>query len=283
MLSNNSYNCFVLKGGVSPLPQDIAFIARTKKPVIFFPSYDSAVANIHLFDGMPEGANYIVEMSTGTLQVRMKEVQSRLQGKIGRVNVDKLDKDDINSLRALLVRGLTRLSRSTKLKSGIEMRDFIISAYDDPEIAQRLRKVIGPLLEKYAARRIIIVSAILKAVGLPVEPAFIADATDEDPYSVLNSAGENVSEVMEYNLEKIEPHSSILSEHIIKKYIDGGDFTDQYSALSPRQLEGLRRHRMKRRKDFVELETFYHPVLDFLFGRYPRKKRLWPIQNKESL
>lgn len=225
ILSQSGYSCFVLKAGASPLPQDISFISETKNPVIFFPSYDSAVANIHLFEGMPEATNYVIELPTSTLQVRMKEVQTRLHGKVGRVRVDKLDKDDIDSLRSLLARGgLTKLSKSAHLRPGIEIRDFILSAYDDPEIAQRLKKTIAPLLGKPAAKRIIISSAIIKFAGLPVDPVFIEDATGDDPYSTLNSIGEDVLEVMDYDLDRIEPHSSIFSEHLLKKYIDQNEF-----------------------------------------------------------
>lgn len=225
VLSQEGRRCFILRDNISPLPQDIEFLRRIDAPVIFFPNYDSAIANIHLFDGLSENSRYVVELSSSTLQVRMQEVHNRLRGKIARIGVDRLDQDDAAALIDLLGKaGLTALSRFVDIREGIEFRDFLLKSYDDPEIAKRLRSVIDPLLQNAPVRRLICISSILKSAGLPVDVGFIQDVTGEDPYAILSGLGESVLELMAYSMDKLEPHSSVLSEHILQKYVDPRDF-----------------------------------------------------------
>ncbi|SSV50698.1 Uncharacterised protein [Acinetobacter baumannii] len=225
VLSQEGRRCFILRDNISPLPQDIEFLKGIDAPVIFFPNYDSAIANIHLFEGLSENSRYVVELSSSTLQVRMQEVHNRLRGKIARIGIDRLDQDDATALIDLLGKaGLTALSRAVDIREGIEFRDFLLKSYDDPEIARRLRSVIYPLLQNAPARRLICISSILKSAGLPVDVGFIEDVTGEDPYAILSGLGESVLELMAYSMDKLEPHSSVLSQHILQKYVDSKDF-----------------------------------------------------------
>lgn len=280
ILSNGGRQCFALKVGVSPLPQDISFISAVKGPIIFFPSYDSAIANIHFFEGMPDDAKYIVEMPTSILQVRMKEVLSRLRGRIGRIKIDILDKDDARNLRALLIKGgMTRLANSPVLRAGVELRDFILASYEEPEVAARIKDAIGPMFEDAAAKRVIITAAILKAAGLPVEPVFIEDATGDDPYATLHSLSDRISEVLDFGLEKIEPHSSIFSEHLLKKYIDKKEFS---GAIFNIASEAARRidsatdetsERFRRARNILS-STLRYSFLERVVGKNPEGKSL---------
>jgi len=233
ILSQDGWSCFELRENLAPLPQDINFIKGINKAIIFFPNYDSAIANIHLFEGMSEETRYVVEMSSSTLQVRMQEVHKKLKGKVGRLDIDRLDKEDVLSLRNLLKKaGLTSLSNTPAIHDGIEFRDFLLMSYDEPEIAQRLQSVITPILQSSEVRRLICISSILKTAGLALDVGFIEDVAGEDPYATLNGVGENILELMEYSMDKLEPHSSVLSEHILRKYISTKDITEAIFSLA---------------------------------------------------
>lgn len=232
-LSQSGSNCFEIRHNVTPPPQDLEFLEAMENVVIFFPSYDSAVANKELLSGMHYNTRYVIEMQTGTLQVRFQEVSKLLGDSIGRVKVDELDKSDCENLKNLLTEGgLSSLAKSACIKKGLEFRDFLLMAFDEPEIAMRLRAVIDPMMATRAARKIICVSAIFKAAGQEVDTGFIEDATNEDPYSVMNGLGEQAWELFSYNIDKIEPHSAVLSEHILRKYIPPKDFADEILNLA---------------------------------------------------
>ncbi|WP_211246275.1 hypothetical protein, partial [Cereibacter changlensis] len=57
-LTQQGYQCFSLRNDITPLPQDIEYLKDLSAPVVFFPHYDSAVTNIHLFAGI---AKFVVE------------------------------------------------------------------------------------------------------------------------------------------------------------------------------------------------------------------------------
>jgi len=278
-LSQQGRRCFVLRSNIVPLPQDIDFIKSIRDPVIFFPDYDSAFTNIHFFSELSEEARYVVELPTSTLQVRMQEVQRRL-GKVARVDLDKLDYDDTQALQQLLSKaGLTSLSQSRQIKSGLEFRDFLLLSFEDPEIAKRLKEVITPLLQNRASRRLILVSSILKATGLPLDVGFIEEVIGDDPYAVMNGLGEPIHELVEYTMDKIEPHSAVLSEHILTKYLEPLDFIEVILSLAS---EAARRttntddtlsERFRRARAILSAVIRFG-FIDSVIGRVPDRRKI---------
>lgn len=279
-LSQSGSNCFEMRNNVTPPPQDLEFLESMENVVVFFPSYDSAVANKELLAGMHYSTRYVVEMQTGTLQVRFQEVSKLLGNSIGRVNVDELNDHDCANLRNLLTEGgLSSLAKSPRIRKGLEFRDFLLLAFDEPEIATRLRAVIDPMLATRAARKIICASAIFKAAGQEVDTGFIEDATGEDPYSVMNELGEQAWELFSYTIDQIEPHSAVLSEHILKKYISPKDFCDEILNLareSARRLdesEDYNSERFRRARALLSAVIRFS-FIDSIIGQAPENRAL---------
>lgn len=293
LLSQQGRRCFTLRDNISPLPQDLEFLSGIDNPVIFFPNYDSAFENIHLFEGLSENAKFVVEITSSILQVRMQEVKRKLLGDIKRVDVDRLDENDILYLRDLLKKaGLTTLSETIKSVDTLEFREFLLKSYEDPEIAKRLKKVIEPLLNSSSAKRLICISSILKFSGQPLDIGFIQDVTGEDPYSVLSTLGDKVFELMNYNIDKIEMHSSILSEHILKKHIETNDFVDiifKLAGEAARRIDNehdFNSERFRRARALLSAVLRFS-FLDFIIGQkqYSNKtiEKLYELCRRDSL
>lgn len=280
ILSQSGSNCFEIRHNVSPPPQDLEFLEAMENVVIFFPSYDSAVANKEFLSGMRSSTRYVIEMQTGTLQVRFQEVSRLLGDSIGRVKVDELDGLDCTSLKNLLTEGgLSSLAKSARIKKGLEFRDFLLIAFDAPEIATRLRAVIEPMMATRAARKIICASAIFKVAGQEVDTGFIEDATGEDPYSVMNDLGEQAWELFSYDIDQIEPHSAVLSEHILKKYISAKDFADEILNLAREAARRLDESDDYNSERFRHARALLSSVVRFSFiesviGKGPEKRAL---------
>lgn len=279
-LSQSGSNCFEIRHNVTPPPQDLEFLATMENVVIFFPSYDSAIANKDLLSSMHYSTRYVVEMQTSTLQVRFQEVNKILGESIGRVKVDELDSSDCANLKTLLTAGgLSSLAKSPRIKRGLEFRDFLLMAFDEPEMATRLRAVIKPMMEKRAARKIICASAIFKAAGQEIDTSFIEDATDEDPYSVMSGLGEQAWELFRYNIDQIEPHSSILSEHILRRYILPKEFADEILNIAREAARRLEESDDYNSGRFRRARALLSAVLRFSFiesiiGKGPDKRAL---------
>ncbi|MBS0257006.1 MAG: SIR2 family protein [Proteobacteria bacterium] len=280
VMTQSGWNCFEIRENITPPPQDLEFLGKMEKVIVFFPSYDSAVANTHLFAGMHASTRYVVEMQTSTLQVRLQEVNRLLGKSVARINVDQLDGRDSEKLRSLLAEaGLSSLAKSDRINKGLEFRDFLLAAFDEPEIAARLRSIIEPMLSKREARKVVCASAIFKAAGQQVDTSFIEDATGEDPYTVMTELGEKAWDLFRYDIDQIEPHSAVVSEHLLKKYVSPKDFTDEILNLAREAARRLDESDDYNSERFRRARALLSSILRFSFiesviGKGPDKRLL---------
>lgn len=224
-LSSLGFSCFTLRENFDPSPDDMAFIASMKDPVVFVSNYDAIASNKPLFEEAAEKVRFVVEISSSVLYARSTETVDRLPGRIERVNIDRLETDDIRALHSLLEKaGLTSLKAFAPVQGGLEFRDFLLAAYEAPEVANRLVSVVNVLLKSSSIRRVLTATAIAKACGAAVDASFIAAVAGHDPYLALEGAKESSAEFIYFGLDKIESHSSIVSLYILRKFIDKLDF-----------------------------------------------------------
>lgn len=226
-LTRNGSTCFELRENQTPLQSEIDFLRSQRSLVVFFPSYDSAVANAPLLAELPDSTRFVLEMQTGTLQVRWQEVRSKLIGEVGRVNVDKLQGQEVSDLRSLLnSAGLSKLMYVSSLKNHMEFRDFLLEAYEEPEIAVRLKRAIEPALASARSRRFVIPAAILKSSGVQIDVGFLRDISGEDPFDIADGLGELAVDLFDFSLDRVELLSAMMAEHILKRFAHPRDVAD---------------------------------------------------------
>lgn len=222
-LTQEGRTCFELKEGVSAPESDIEYIRGSDKPVIFFPSFDSAYSNMHLFSDMPTTARFLVEMNTGTIEVRRQEVFKLLPDTISRIDLNVLAKDDCRALYRLLDEaGIAPPEFRKKFGGGgVEFRDILLSVFEHPVVAQKIDDIVRPLLSNSNAKLVFFYTAILKALDAKVDSSFIRSISHIDAYQVLTEAGETAHEFVNFSHERVEPHSSVFSEYMLKRYLEG--------------------------------------------------------------
>lgn len=220
-LSQGGYQCFEIREDV-PIPEgDIDFLRGMDRPVVCFPSFDSAYSNIHLFSNMPESARYVIEMRTSTLEVRQKEVYDALPGPIFRMNLNRLSKKDCSNLFDVLdSAGVAPPEFGERFaRGGAEFRDIVLSLYRHPVVAERIGQVVQPILSDSNAKVVFFYTALLKSIDAAVDPNFIRSISNIDVYEVLANSGEITHEFVKFSQDSVEPHSSIFSEYMIKTYL----------------------------------------------------------------
>ncbi|HEY8096303.1 MAG TPA: SIR2 family protein, partial [Methylobacter sp.] len=198
-LTERGHNCFELREKVTPIPAEIEFIAGQSKPVIVFPDYDSAYSNIHLFNELKPDARFIVEIATGTLQVRHSEVFDRLPKPLERVDLNRLSSDDCKAIYKLLDEaGIAPRDFNLKFGKGAEMRDIVLSVFENANVIKRIDDVVQPILANSDAKVVLFCSAILKALGLRTDPGFLRSFSGVDSYQVLCETGEGAYEFVDF-------------------------------------------------------------------------------------
>jgi hypothetical protein len=224
-LSQKAFACYEVRENVVPPAAEIEFLRSQPRVIILFSDYDSAFSNIHLFSDMPENTKFIIEMNTGTLQVRRSEVFSRIPTPIDRVDLNYLSSVDCDELYELLDKaGLAPKNFKHLFKENSEMRDIVLSVFDNVFVAGNIDKAIRPLLQNADAKMVLLCSAILKALGLATDPSFLRAISRVDAYRVLSEAGEGAYEFVDFSHDRVEPHSSLFSEFLIRRYLSADEF-----------------------------------------------------------
>ncbi len=219
-LTGQGHSCFELREKVTPTPAEIDFIARQPKSVIVFPDYDTAYSNIHLFNELKPDARFIVEIVTGTLQVRYSEVFERLPKRLDRVDLNRLSRDDCKAVYKLLDEaGIAPRDFNLKFGKGAEMRDIVLSVFENANIIKRIDDIVQPILANNDAKVVLFCSAILKSLGLRTDPGFLRSFSGVDSYQVLCETGEGAYEFVDFAHDRVEPHSALFSEFLIKRYL----------------------------------------------------------------
>jgi len=274
-LTQNGHTCFVCKDDVTIPDQDIEFLKTQKKPVIVFSNFDTAYASMHLFRDLPETTRFIVEMNTGTLQVRLNEVVAALAMPYDRIDVNRLKSKDIRDLNSLLDRaGILPMDLKEKFGDDTEIRDIVLAVYENASVAERIDKLIKPLLQQSNFKKVLISSSILRALDLKTDPTFIRSVTKIDPYAALSEAGELAYEFFDYSHDRLEPHSALFSTYIVQRYLEPSELVDVIYWLSAEAA--------KRMNEVDNLQSERHRDARHALGKLLTHWRLAKFLNKHS-
>src|SRR5262249_24595397 len=75
-------------------------------------------------------------------------------------------------------------------------------------------------------RRVLFCSVILRSLDLKIDPGFLRAVTGVDTYQALSKFGEKALDIMAFDIDRVEPHSALLSEYLIRNYLDEREITD---------------------------------------------------------
>lgn len=219
-LSQLGHSCFEVRENITPPLAEIDFIRSQQKVVVFFPNYDTAYSLIHLFSDMKEDARFIVEMNTSTFQVRNNEIFARLVRPIERLDLNYLSDRDCREIFSLLDdAGIAPSQFESTFKVGAEFRDIVISIFENSSVVAKIDAVIKPLITNSEIKVVLLCSAILKAIGIDTDPSFVRSISNVDPFEVLGKAGESVLEFVDFRHDRVQPHSALFSEFLIRRYL----------------------------------------------------------------
>lgn len=219
-LSEAGHSCFECKDDVTIPARDIQFLKTQSKPVIVFSSFDTAYASMHLFQDMPDATRFVVEMNTGTLQVRRNEVLDTLAAPVERLDVNYLEKEELRELDALLDRaGIASTNLLANFSDGAEIRDIVLSLYENEEVAAKIRTLLTPLLQNLDFKKVLFSASILRALDLKTDPTFVRAVTKVDAYAALSTVGESAYEFFDFSHDRLEPHSSLFSEYLVQFFL----------------------------------------------------------------
>lgn len=222
-LSSRGWTCLLFRPGHPDAAREVAGLSRVERLIIFVEQYSSAQDNLRgLREALPN-ARLVIEVRTGTYEVRFHELVELLPRPFDRISLNKLSRNEIKAFGALCERaGLTPPSKD---RSG-ELRDILLDLFNNRSIKERVRAALDPLFEKRSTRRILTMMMLIATHQGAVGASFVRSVIGEDPFIALKPL-ENLShEIFELSADSFRARSAIFSSFIINEFIDSNEIAD---------------------------------------------------------
>lgn len=246
---------------------------------VFVGAYDNALSISDELRNLPEATRFVVEINTGTDQIRRSEVQAGLPKPIARVGLNEIAADDIRGFEQLLdTAGLASVQISQEF--GIrELRELLLKIIASPAVIDRLNGMLVPLNENPSAKRVLATISVLKVLGISVGFDFVKAVVKIDPYDTLLEASPIASEFAEFSEDELLPHSAIFSDFFLRQVVGG---TGVASVVCRLAIEAARRvnsadpvnsqRKREARRAMGSLIQFRN--LDSLFSDHPDREKI---------
>ncbi|MCI0564749.1 MAG: hypothetical protein MN733_40295, partial [Nitrososphaera sp.] len=269
-LSEQQYRCFWCQSNPLALQQDLELLHEFKKVAILFDSYNSAIELIEQLAELPPEAKFIVAVRTGIQDVRLHEIQARLPTPLRRINLNRMDDEDVNDFKNLLDRsGIRARDLEEVIDRCNDFREVVLTLYNNRQIKERIQKAFTPLLEDQHVRNVLVASHLLKWVGQDADAAFLKSVTGSDPYAEIAKFREIAGDVFKLDDDDVQVRSPMFSEYLIKNYFKTSDITECVRAII---IEAVKR-KAGRRYQAILSGLMRFSVLDDALSNDPDRLR----------
>ena len=227
MLSQRGYRCFRSLNEALFLQRDVEILKTFHKSAIFFDSYDSAIVFIEQMSELPPDTKFVVTIRTSVQDVRLHEIRSKLPAPLERIDLNGIQRKDVDALRTLLdTSGLGIEEAKVVLRRAKDFRDVVVGLYKNAYIKEKIEREFGPLLEDREFRDVFIVSHLVKWIGHDVSAAFARSVTHSDAYAAIAKHRELAGDVFLLNDDNIYVRSSIFAEYLIQNHLATSDVVE---------------------------------------------------------
>lgn len=219
-LAEDGYRCFLCKENAEVPHHDLDVLAREKKAVVLFDSYNTAI------DVIPRCANldnlkFVVAVRTGVQEVRLHEIQSKLPASLARLSLNKLEPNDRADLKRLLdISGVRVDGLETGIDRSQEIREVVVSLYQNQLIRDTISRELQSLMREEKARRVMVCTHLVKWIGGDLEVGFLRAVTGEDPYSLRVTGGAIAVDLLQFDDDNVQARSALFSEYLIQNHFE---------------------------------------------------------------
>ena len=243
-LSEIGYRCFECRTDPIIPQRELDYIKTLGNIVFFFDSYDTAIEYVQQFSEEIPNAKFIISIRTAIQDVRLHEVQARLPEPMRRINLNGISKKEAYDFKELLDHSGVRVANLEEIVDKCkDIREVVISLYNNSEIRNKIRKELTPILEDKRCRDVFIVIHLLNWAGHYVDAAFLKTITGADAYVEIGRFPEISLDVFRLDDDNIHVRSPMFSQYLIQNHFCTSDVLDcAYSIIT----ESVRRRSERR-------------------------------------
>lgn len=222
-LSTRGWTCLLLRPGHPDLQREVAALASTDRLVVFIDQYSAAQDNLRgLREALPK-AKLVVEVRTGTFEVRFHELTELLPKPFERVSVNTLTRAEVVAFSRLCER--VGLHAPVVDRRG-DLRDMLLDVFKNKAICDRVRLALEPLFAKRATRRILTMTMLIATHQGAVGAAFVRSVVGEDPFAALKPLEDLSNEIFETSADSFKARSAVFSSFVIATFIDSEEIAE---------------------------------------------------------
>lgn len=222
-LSSRGWTCLLLRPGHPDLQREAAALAGIDRVVVFVDQYSAAQDNLRgLREALPK-AKLVVEVRTGTFEVRFHELSQLLPKPFDRVSLNALTRPEVLAFGRLCERAGLRAPAEDRRG---DLRDLLLDMFENKSIRDRVQSALAPLFEKRATRRILTMTMLIAMHQGAVGAAFVRSVAGEDPFAALKPLEDLSHEIFETSADGFKARSAIFSSFVIAAFIEPGEIAD---------------------------------------------------------
>lgn len=222
-LFSRGWTCLLHRPGYPDLQREVAALADIGRVVVFVDQYSAAQDNLRgLREALPN-AKLVVEVRTGTFEVRFHELVQLLPKPFDRVSLNELARSEVLAFGRLCERAGLRAPANDRRS---DLRDLLLDLFENKAIRDRVQSSLAPLFEKRATRRILTMTMLIATHQGAVGAAFVRSVIGEDPFAVLKPLEDLSHEIFETSADGFKARSAVFSSFVIAAFIDSDEIAD---------------------------------------------------------
>lgn len=165
----------------------------------------------------------MVEVRTGTFEVRYHEFANLLPRPFDRVSLNRLTRPEMVAFGQLCESaGL----RAPNLDHRGDLRDVLLDIFENSDVRNRIKETLAPLFENKTTQRILTMTMLIATHQGSIGASFVRNVVGEDPFMALKPLEDLSHEIFDVSADGFKVRSSIFSSFVVSAFIAQEEIAD---------------------------------------------------------
>jgi hypothetical protein len=224
-LSKRGWTCLLFRPGHPEIAGEVAALRDAEHLVIFVEQYSATQDALQGLRAALPNVKFVVEVRTGTFEVRYHELAELLPKPFDRISLNQLTKPETAAF-ARLCKHAGLPSPTTYGKRPSDLRDMLLELFNNRSIRDRIEKSLAPLFETRARRRTLVMTMLIATHQGSIGAGFVRSVIGADPFVALKPLEDLANEIFEVSADSFRARSSVFSAFVIEAFIEPDEIAD---------------------------------------------------------